>query len=320
MIFFISFLVSFVVLALVFSVFSKKSLFKEPDRYGDVSVNPIGALKAVGVLVASLLIATLQPLDAELIDSGNVGLKINRVGNDKGVPQSIPVKGLVFYNKYFSTIQEFSVRQIPIKYAAFPVTTIGGFPVNVEPSFNYALKPEKAADLYNQVLKGNNLESLKDNWILTATRIAIDRATNQFTIDSIFNKKTEYQRLVEKELNEQMSDYFTVYQINPGIVPPPELAQVIKDKTEAIQKAQQAELDRLTAEADAARKIAVARGDSAQAVIKAAGEAIAVQQVQRVLSPVYVEYVKWANASKDVPRVPATVLGNNAATLLNLKQ
>jgi regulator of protease activity HflC (stomatin/prohibitin superfamily) len=95
------------------------------------------------------------------------------------------------------------------------------------------------------------------------------------------------------------------------------LAEVIKSKTEAIQKAQQAELDKITAQAEAETKIAQAKGDSAQAVITAAGEAEAIKLKTRELSPTYVEYIRWVNANGDVPRVPSTVLGSNTPLIYN---
>ncbi len=168
--------------------------------------------------------------------------------------------------------------------------------------------------------KGGEFKNLEDNWLATATNIALNNASNNYTIDSIFNNKQHYQQEVEKELNKELSLYFTVTQINPGVIPPDELADVIKSKTEAIQKAQQAELDKITAQAEAETKIAKAKGDSAQAVITAAGEAEAIKLKTRELSPTYVEYIRWVNANGDVPRVPSTVLGGSNGFMLNLNK
>lgn len=315
MIGFIVFVLTLIVLGVLFGVFKKNNYIDEHD-----DLKPYGVMKGVGILVLSIIIGVVQPIAATRIDAGNVGIKVDRIGDDKGQPKAIPVKGLVFYNDWYSDIKEFSIRQNPVSYTKFSVTTKGGFPVDVAPSFNYALKPDKAVALYIDLLKNSDFESLQGTWLSTATSIALNNSTNRFSIDSIFNNKEAYQREVESELNKQVSKYFFVSQINPNIVPPKELADVIKNKTEAIQKAQQAELDKITAEANAQTKIAEAKGDSAQAVIKAAGQAEAVQKVQKVLSPVYVEYIKWLNANPDVPRVPNTVLGSGSSTLLNLKQ
>lgn len=313
----LTFILAALVLGLALGVFNFNNYLSEEDRYGDRKLKPIMVTKAIIVLFVSLILGTVNPISLQRIDAGNVGLKIDRIGNSKGIPVAIPVKGWVFYNSWISDIVEYSIRQNHVAYGKFSVTTRGGFSITVSPSFNYSLKPEKAAELYINLLKGGEFKNLEDNWLATATNIALNNASNSYTIDSIFNNKQHYQQDVEKELNRELSLYFTVTQINPGVIPPPELADVIKSKTEAIQKAQQAELDKITAQAEAETKIAKAKGDSAQAVITAAGEAEAIKLKTRELSPTYVEYIRWINANGDVPRVPSTVFGSNTPVIYN---
>ena len=322
MLFFLTLIASLVVLGAMFGIFNPKNYVtvttKDNGRYGtstDESVNTKQVVKLVGVILISVVIAMINPLSVNRIDAGNVGLKIDKVGNSKGIPVAIPVKGWVFYNSWVSDIVEYSIRQQHVQYEGFDVTTKGGFNIKVSPSFNFSLKPERAADVYINLLKGGSFSSLEDNWIKTATTIAFNNATNKYTIDSIFNNREHYQQDIIKELNKEMSAYFTVSQINPGVIPPPELANVIKQKTETIQKAQQAELDRITAENEALTKIATARGDSAQAVIQAAGRAEAIRREQQTLTPLYIDYIK---VQKWNGSVPTTVLGSNGNVLLNL--
>ena len=315
----LTFIVSILLIGLPLGIFNFKNYFTEPDRYDNREVKPVMIGKAVGVLLVSIVLSLINPVTIQRIDAGNVGLKIDRVGNSKGIPVAIPVKGWVFYNSWVSDVVEYSIRQNHVSYQSFSVTTKGGFPIQVSPSFNYSLKSDKAVDLYINLLKGGSFSSLEDNWLSTATNIALANASNSYTIDSIFNHKQQYQEDVTRELNKELSSYFLVSQINPGVAPPKELADVIKAKTEAIQKAQQAELDKLTAQAEAETKIATAKGDSAKAVITAAGEAEAIKLKTRELSPTYVEYIRWVNASGDVPRVPSTVLGSGTSMIYNPK-
>lgn len=315
----LTFILAITLLGVTFGIFNPKNYFTEPDKYGDRKLKPLMIGKLTAVFIISLVLSFINPVSIQRIDAGNVGLKIDRVGNSKGIPVAIPVKGWVFYNSWISDVVEYSIRQNHVSYQPFSVTTRGGFPIQVSPSFNYALKPEKAADLYINLLKGGSFSSLEDNWLSTATNIALANASNSYTIDSIFNHKQQYQVDVTTELNKELSAYFIVSQINPGVAPPKELADVIKNKTEAIQKAQQAELDKLTAQAEAETKIARAKGDSAQAVITAAGEAEAIKLKTRELSQTYVEYIRWVNANGDVPRVPSTVLGSGTSVIYNPK-
>lgn len=323
MIWILSFLITLFVLAVLFRMMKASAWLKftpkDPDdRYSkdNTELRTSAFIKAVGILLTAILFASFNPIAIQRIDAGNVGLKIDRIGNSKGIPVAVPVKGWVFYNDWVTDVVEFPIRQNHIAYEAFPVTVKGGFPINVAPSFNYALKPEKAVDLYINLLKGGSFSDLEDNFLKTATAIALNNASNKYAIDSIFNNKEGYTHAVAAELNKELAGYFVVTQINPGVVPPKELSDVIKNKTETIQKAQQAELDKITAQAQAETQIARARGDSAEAVIAAAGRAQAVKLEQQQLTPLYIEYLKVTRWKGEVP---STVLGGQGGVLLNIK-
>lgn len=277
-------------------------------------------LRVVMVVVLAAIVGIFEPITVQRIDAGNIGLGVDRVGNNKGVPKAIPVKGWVFYNAWTRDIVEYSIRQNHVSYKDFSVTTKGGFPMTVAPSFNYALKPEAAAELYINLLKGSDFSSLESNFLMTATQLSLNNASNKYTIDSIFNNKEAYNMAVAAELNKELSKYFVVTQINPGTVPPLELKDVIVAKTNAIQDAQKSELQRITADNNAKVKIANAKGDSAEKVINALAEAKSIELKTKELSPTYVEYIKWSGADGSVPRVPATVLGSGTGYILNNKQ
>jgi len=284
------------------------------SNYNDANLNKqLPRTITIGIL--TLIVLFFEPINIQRIDAGSVGLKIDRVGNNKGIPVIQPVKGWVWYNAWTTDVIEYSIKQNHVSYQGFVVTTKGGFPLTVAPSFNYALKPEKAGDLYINLLKGSNFSSLESNFLSTATQLSLNNASNFYPIDSIFNNKQGYNAAVAAELNRELSAYFVVTQINPGTVAPPELKDVIVAKTNAIQSAQRAQLEKITAENNAQTKIANARGDSAQLVISAQAEAVAIKLKTSEISPTYVEYVKWVNAGTDVPRVPATILGSNTGYL-----
>lgn len=66
-------------------------------------------------------------------------------------------------------------------------------------------------------------------------------------------------------------------------------------------------------------KIAQARGDSAATIINAIAEAKSIQLKQQQVNGTYVEYIKWLNASPDLPRVPSTILGSGTSYMFNPK-
>lgn len=292
------------------------NLSKWKDSDGDLNVRHV-IPRLIAAFVIFLLVLGFNPIGVQRIDAGNIGLKVDRVGNNKGIPVAIQVKGWVWYNAWFTDVIEYSIRQFPIDYGTFNVAAKGGTLIPVKPHYNIYLKPERAVDVYIHLLRGADLASLKDTWLATATTIAMRNVTNRFSPDSIFNYASTYQIAVEEELNKQLNKYFTVDQVNPGQSPPASMQGILQAKAEAVQAAQQAELDRQTADAQKYTKIAQAQGDSAKAVIQAAGEAEAIKLKTRELSEQYVNYIKWLNAGTDVPRVPQTILGSNAGVLLN---
>ena len=289
-------------------------IFKLSNYANNGDVNFKQVVKTILVVVGSFVVMFFQPMSIQRIDAGNVGLKIDRIGNEKGIPVARQVKGWVLYNNWTTDVVEYSIRQQHVGYSTFSVTTKGGFPLTVQPSFNYALRPEKAVDVYVDLLKGGDLKELEGNFLMTATTISLNNASNKYPIDSIFNNKEGYNIAVAAELNKELAKYFIVTQINPGTVAPPELKQVIVDKTNAVQSAQRAELDRITAIAEAETKTALARGDSAALVIGAKADAEAIKLKQSQLTPEYIEFIKWSNWDG---KLPTTSLGGNTSVLLN---
>ena len=95
------------------------------------------------------------------------------------------------------------------------------------------------------------------------------------------------------------------------------MAAAIADKSASIQRAIAAENKEREKRALANLDIIDAQKDSATMVIRATGKAEAMKKEQQNLTPMYVEYVKWLNAGKDVPRVPQVT--GNAVMMKDLK-
>ena len=93
------------------------------------------------------------------------------------------------------------------------------------------------------------------------------------------------------------------------------IPQLSFTQSKAIQQAEASEQQALTAIAEGKRKIAVARADSAEAVINAQAAALSMKIKQRELSTLYVEFLK---AQKWDGKLPSTVAGNGGL-FMNIK-
>lgn len=285
----------------------------ERDRYNSVvSIKPL--VKWFVFLVVGVLVAFIQPFSTERIDAGNVGLKTKLLGSDRGVGKYEYVTGFVFYNSWFETVNEFPTFQQHIDYEENVVITRGGFQTTIKPSFNYSLIPGQIGDMFVSLRRP--LKQIEQEWLKTAVIGAVNDVANTWSVDDIFNNREKFESDIILEAKKRTSKWFTLSQLRTNITPPKALQASIEAKTKAIQEVQVAENQRKVAEAEAARKIAVARGDSAQAVIAASGEAMAIKTKQKELTPQYIEFTKWSRWNGVLP---STILGSNSNTLLNVK-
>lgn len=315
MIGFLIFILAMLILGSSFGVFNFKNYtIVQEGRYGtETKTNTKQITKLVVVVVASLLLAAINPVTVERIDVGNVGLKVNNTGDERGVSKTAYVTGWVFYNSWLSRIKEFPVTQQHIDYEETSIITKGGFQAIIKPSFNWSVNPGNAADMYQNLKQ--DVDQIKDTWLKNAIIGAVNDVANLYSVDSIFNHRAEFEADIVKECNKRVSKWFNVSQLRTNIVPPKEITQAINAKTAAVQEAQAAVQQKIVAEAQAQTQIAKAKGDSAQAVISASGRAEAVKKEQQFLTPLYIDYLKVQKWKGDVP---TTVLGSNSNTLISL--
>lgn len=311
-------MITLIVLAIVLLIgvpgliFSIKGL--PQDRFGEpTTYKPI--YKWITFLTIGILVALIQPFATERIDAGNIGLKTKLIGSDRGVGKYEYVTGYVFYNEWFETVNEFPTFQQHIDYEENVVITRGGFQTTIKPSFNYSLIPGQVGDMFVSLRRP--LKQIEQEWLKTAIVGAVNDVANTWSVDDIFNNREKFESDIIMEAKKRTAKWFLLSQLRTNITPPKALQASIEAKTKAIQEVQVAENQKKVAEAEAQRKIAVAKGDSAQAVIAAAGEAAAMKLKQRELSPQYIEYIKW---SKWNGALPSTMLGSGSNTMFNVNK
>lgn len=289
-------------------IFKKQNYFNEQGK-----LRVAGLMRAVLAFFIALVIVVINPVDIERIDAGHVGIKVSNVGDNRGVGKTEYVTGWVLYNSWISRIYEFPIHQQHIDYEAADIVTRGGFRATIKPSFNYSINAGNVADMFQNLRVG--VKEMEQGWLKNAIVGSVNDVANRYTVDSIFNHREEFESDIVKECNKRVSKWFNVSQLRTNIIPPTEISESIVAKTRAIQEVQVAENRRQVAIADAERKIAEARGDSAQAVIQAAGRAEAIRKEQTFLTPLYIDYIK---VQKWSGQVPTTVAGGNSGFIMQL--
>jgi len=260
-----------------------KMYITKTDRWND-TVNEFQVswlLKPLGLFIFGLIVSVVQPYAIEKIDAGHKGLKINLVGNQRGVASYQYKTGWVVYNSWTEQVLEFPTYQQHIEYEDQGVILKGGFSATIKPTFNWA----------------------------------VNDVANTWEVDSIFNHRQAFEASIVLECNNRLSKWFNVSQLRTNIVPPDALQESIINKTKAIQQAEASEQQALAAIAEGKRKVAVARADSAETIINAQAAALAIKIKQNQLSPLYIEYIKAQNWDGKLP----TTMAGSSGTFLNIK-
>lgn len=296
---------------------TRGSMFvKGTNSYGNQveKFSPSWLIKPIGIFIAGILISMFQPFAIEKVDAGHKGLKINLVGDQRGVSSYQYKTGWVFYNTWTEQVLEFPTYQQHIEYEDQGVILKGGFSATIKPTFNYSLREDAIGDMFvNLRLPINEVER---GWLKNAIIGAVNDVANTWEVDSIFNHRQAFESAIVAECNVRLSKWFNVSQLRTNITPPEALQESIIAKTKAIQQAEASEQQAIAAISEGRRKVAVARADSAETVINANAAAKAIKIKQSELSPLYIEYLK-ANAWDG--KLPTTVAGSSGM-FLNIKQ
>jgi hypothetical protein len=287
----------------------------ETDRWNDSRerFQASWLIKPLTILILGIIVSLSQPFAVEKIDAGHKGLKINLIGDQRGVSSYQYKTGWVVYNTWTEQVLEFPTYQQHIEYEDQGVILKGGFSATIKPTFNYSLREDAIGDMFVNLRK--DIHEVERNWLKNAIIGAVNDVANTWEVDSIFNHRQQFEASIVIECNVRLSKWFNVSQLRTNIVPPESLQEAIISKTKAIQQAEAAEQQALTAIADGKRKVAVARADSAETIIKASAAAMSMKIKQRELTPLYVEFLK---AQTWDGKLPTTVAGSSG-TFLNIK-
>lgn len=271
-------------------------------------------MRPILILIIGIIISLINPFSLERVDAGHIGLKVNLTGDERGVSDYVYKTGWVVFNDWTEKLYEFPTFQQHIDYNVQTVITKGGFSADIRPSFNYALVANTVGDMFQNLRLP--IKDVEQGWLKTAIVGSVNDVANKWAVDSIFNHREQFESAIIVECNKRISKWFTVSQLRTNITPPPALQSAIEAKTKALQEVQVAENQKQVAVAEAFRKIAIARGDSAQMVIEASGEAEAIRRKQLTLSNMYIEYMK---IQKWDGKNPTTVLGKEGSTIISVK-
>ncbi len=246
------------------------------------------------------------------VPSGNVGIKVNLLGSEKGVDvqELTPGRYYIGMNEELYLFPTFTQtdawRLVPNGVdESISFQTSQGLTVSADVGISYAIDPTKANLLFQKYRKG--IDEISDIYLRSLVRDSLVKRAGDLDIESVYGKgKGELIEAVEKDVrNAVMPIGINVERIYwlGNLRLPQTVVNSINAKIEATQKAQQRENEVQTAEAQANIKRAEAQGDADAITIRSKAEAESNRIVSNSLTPTLVEYKKNDKWNGELPTV-----------------
>lgn len=272
-------------------------------------------VKYVLIVVALLIFWVVQPFTYENIDAGNVGIKINLYGSDRGVDNITIVTGRVWYNTWTTKIVEFPTYTQSVDYDPFVVTTKDAAEFKVDPKLNYHVNPTMVPQIYRQYRKP--LPEIEQQFMRNTIYDAYRIVANSFSSDSVMSNREKFEDRIQTILTKNLNkDGFIYDQLTSAITPPESLRQMIDEKNASIQARLKAENQAKQADAEAKVKVATAQGEAQALLVRAKSEAEANRLRQASLTPMLIQQ-EWIK--KWDGKLPTTQAGGNTSLMMPIK-
>lgn len=264
--------------------------------------------------ILGVIALNIQPFTYENIDAGNVGIKINLYGSDRGVDNITIVTGRVWYNTWTTKIVEFPTFTQSVDYEPFVITTKDAAEFKVDPKLNYHINPDKVPQIYRQYRRP--LTEIQVGFMKNTIYDSYRIVANSFTSDSVMSNRETFENRVQNELTKTLGkDGFIYDQLTSAITPPPSLRNMIDEKNASIQARLKAENEAKQAEAEAKVLIARAEGEAKSKLILAKAEADANLLRQKSLTTQLIQQ-QWIEAWDG--KLPQYMLGSNTSMMMGM--
>lgn len=291
------------------------------------------------MMLLAILAMTAMGCNCEYVEPGNVGLKVNLLGDDKGVAQVElpPGRYLIGMNE---RLYSFPMFEQNVNWTASKeddgqdealAFQVGKVPVNADFAITFNIEPGKAATIFQTYRKG--LPEIADGPLRNAVRDALQDVPQamKLTVDDVVGeKKGQMTDEVERIVREQFAAkgiHVTKLSMLSRARLPDEIQQTMNAQIKSTQLAIQRENELREAEAEAKKKVATAEGAAAEAKAMAEGRAKAIlleaeaqakanKLLAESLTPQLVELKKLEKWNGQLPQFGGT--GAGAVPIINV--
>jgi len=277
-----------------------------------------------------LLLSTLFVAACSTVPAGNVGVKVDLYGSDKGVNTTVltPGRYWIGWNQQLFVFPTFTQTYTWTKNPnegdkndeSFTFQTVEGLEVNADVGISYHIQEDKVSLVFQKYRHG--VDEITNIYLHNMVRDALVTAASTRPIESVYGAgKADLIKAALTDVQSKVSPIGIVIEnLNwvGSLRLPENVVQSINNKIQATQQAQQRENEVATAKAEADKAVAEARGIADSALIRAQAEAKANLLLAQSITPTLVQWEalkKWNGALPYVNgggAVPFVSIGSGA--------
>jgi regulator of protease activity HflC (stomatin/prohibitin superfamily) len=210
------------------------------------------------------------------VPAGNVGIKVNLLGGNKGVDveELGPGRVWVGVNEELFIFPTFTQTTTWEGEEQVSFQTVEGMVVKAPIGLSYSVVPDKVNTLFQKYRKG--IDEITDLYLRNMVRDALVSVASTQPIESVYGAgKAKLIEAAQIMVQEQVKDFGLVIEKlywagDLGL--PPEVTQSLNNKIKATQMAQQRENEIRQAKAEAEKQIAIAKGEADSRLLVAEAE------------------------------------------------
>ena len=131
----------------------------------------------------------------ERIDAGHTGIRVNLVGDNKGVDDITEVTGWVMYMPFITAIYEFPIYTQVKDYDPFIVNAKDGSEFKVDPTLSYYVNQNSVPQIFRQYRK--TLKELENGYLKNVIYDCYRLTANRFSSDSLMSNRGAFEEEVQ---------------------------------------------------------------------------------------------------------------------------
>lgn len=253
-------------------------------------------LYAVGavIVIGGLIVGLITCAKLEQIDPGHVGVSVKKCGGGGVSTEPIPT-GYYWRELFCEKVVEYPISMQSLILTKSPheggqckpgddscdesitVTSSEGLNINLDVALNFTLDPKQVPKIYERWR--SDIEDISHKYIRQTIREALQLTFAKSTAEELYSTKKETSRIeaekIIREKLEPMGFMISQFTIN-RIEPPKQVIDAISAKVAMVQDAQKSEQEVRKKTAEAAQKVATAKGDADAVEAAARGEAASI--------------------------------------------